>query len=85
MRSRPRRAREERTFTEVEPVHVWRQGKRGIQAKIGPCFVILQRGDTVWVTRRGELWKCNKSQVFKMGNLEKQGLEVVPVELLRAK
>ena len=28
---------------------------------------------------------CNKSQVFKMGNLEKQGLEVVPLELLRAK
>ena len=84
-RARPRRAREDLKFTEGEPVYVWRQGRRGHQAKVGPCFVVLQRGDTVWVTRRGELWKCNKSQVFPMGNLEKQGLEVIPAELLRAK
>ena len=84
-RARPRRDREQCQFDEAEPVYVWRQGKRGSQAKIGPCFDVLQRGDTVWVTRRGELWKCNKSQVFKMGNLEKQGLEAVPAELLRVK
>ena len=84
-RARPRRAREKHVFQEGEPVYVWRQGRRGFQAKVGPCFVILQRGDTVWVTRRGELWKCNRSQVFPMGNLEKQGLEIIPMELLRAK
>ena len=85
LRARPRRAREECVFDDGEPVFVWRQGKRGAQAKVGPCFVVLQRGDTVWVTRRGELWKCNKAQVFKMGNLEKQGLEAIPIDLLRAK
>ena len=84
-RARPRRAREQLHFDEGEPVYVWRQGRRGTQAKVGPCFVIIQKGDSVWVTRRGELWKCNKSQVFKMGNLEKQGLEVIPAELLRLK
>lgn len=83
--ARPRRQHQELHFVEGEPVYVWRQGKRGSQAKIGPCFVVLQRGDTVWVTRRSELWKRNKIQVFKVGNLEKQGLEVIPAELLRAK
>ena len=85
VRARPRRAREDHRFSEGEPVYVWRQGRRGTHAKVGPCFVILEKGDTVWVTRRGELWKCNKSQVFPMGNLEKQGLEAIPAELLRAK
>ena len=85
LRARPRRAREDCQFSEGEPVYVWRQGRRGNQAKVGPCFVVLQRGDTVWVVRRGELWKCNKAQVFRMGNMEKQGLEAIPAELLRAK
>eukprot|EP00435_Cladocopium_sp_Y103_P060316 s936_g22.t1 len=85
VRARPRRAHENLHFVEGEPVYVWRQGRRGSQAKVGPCFVVLQKGDTVWVTRRGELWKCNKIQIFKMGNLEKQGLEAVPAELLKAK
>ena len=85
VRARPRRAREEHSFIEGEPVYVWRQGRRGSMAKVGPCFVVLQKGDTVWVARRGELWKCNRSQVFHMGNLEKQGLEAIPAELLRAK
>lgn len=85
LRARPRRAHEELHFSEGDPVYVWRQGRRGSHAKVGPCFVVLQKGDTVWVTRRGELWKCNKIQVFKMGNLEKQGLEAVPAELLKAK
>lgn len=85
VRARPRRAREKHCFQEGDPVYVWRQGRRGFQAKVGPCFVILQKGDSVWVSRRGELWRCNRSQVFPMGNLEKQGLEVVPLELLRAK
>ena len=57
----------------------------GALAKVGPCFVILQRGLTVWVTRRGELWKCNAPQVFGMGPLEVQGLEVIPKDLLMAK
>ena len=85
LRARPRRARENHVFTEGDPVYVWRQGKRAAQAKVGPCFVVLQKGDTVWVTRRGELWKCNRAQVFHMGNLEKQGLEAIPADLLRAK
>ena len=84
-RARPRRAREDLHFVEGDPVYVWRQGKRGSQAKVGPCFVVLQKGDTVWVTRRGELWKCNKTQIFPMGNMEKQGLEAIPIDLLRAK
>ena len=85
VRARPRRAREDLHFVEGDPVYVWRQGKRGAQAKVGPCFVVLQKGETVWVTRRGELWKCNKAQVFHMGNLERQGLEAIPAELLKAK
>ena len=85
IRARPRRAREDLHFEEGEPVYVWRQGKRGYQAKVGPCYVVLQKGDTVWVTRRSELWKCNKSQIFKMSNMDKQGLESVPRELLKAK
>ena len=85
IRARPRRAREEKVFAEGDPVYVWRQGRRGSTAKVGPCFVVLRKGDTIWVTRRGELWKCNKTQVFSMGNLEKQGLEAIPAELLKAK
>ena len=85
VRARPRQAREQHVFEEGEPVSVWRIGRRGFQAKVGPCFVVLQRGDTIWVTRRGELWRCNRAQVFPMGALEKQGLEVIPLELLRAK
>lgn len=41
-----------------------------------------KKGSTIWVTRRGELWRCNKTQVFCMSNLEAQG---IPQELLRAK
>lgn len=85
IRGRPRKARDDHKFDPGEPVYVWRQGKRGAHAKVGPCFVVLQDGETVWVTRRGELWKCSRGQVFPMGNLERQGLEVIPLELLRAK
>ena len=85
MRARPRKAREGHVFREGDPVSVWRQGRRGTTAKVGPCFVILQKGDTVWVSRRGELWKCNRSQIFEMGNMEKQGIEAVAADLLKAK
>ena len=64
---------------------LWRQGRRGALAKVGPCFVVLQRDHTVWVTRRGELYKCHVSQVFPMGSLERQGLEAIPLDLLQAK
>ena len=84
-RSRPRSQREGQVFSEGQPVVVLRQGRRGALAKVGPCFVVLQRGSTVWVTRRGELWKCDASQVFAMGPLEVQGLEVIPRDLLMAK
>ena len=72
-------------FTERQPVTVWRQGRRGALAKVGPCYVIFQNGLTVWVTRRGELWKCNASQIFPIGPLEAQCLEVIPRDLLMAK
>ena len=85
IRARPRRAREDLNFNEGDPVWVWRQGRRGSQAKVGPCYVILQKGDSVWVSRRNELWKCNRLQVSHMGNVEKQGLEMIPLQLLRAK
>ena len=84
-RARPHREIEKLTFTEGEPVLIWRQGRRGSLAKFGPCFVVLQRDHTVWVTRRGELLKCHISQVFPMGNLEKQGHEVLPLDLLQVK
>ena len=84
-RARPRRQLETKVFSEGQPVVVWRQGRRGALSKVGPCYVILQRGSTVWVSRRGELWKCNASQVFEMGPLEVQGLEVIPRDLLMAK
>ena len=84
-RARPRRALEDHVFTEGQPVTVWRQGCRGALAKVGPCYVILQNGLTVWVTRRGELWKCNASQIFPIGPLQAQGLEVIPRDLLMTK
>ncbi|CAE7354364.1 GIP [Symbiodinium pilosum] len=84
-RAKPRRQLENQVFTEGQPVVVWRQGRRGALSKVGPCFVVLQRGSTVWVTRRGELWKCNVAQVFAMGPLEVQGLEAIPRDLLMAK
>ena len=84
-RGRPRREIERLSFAEGEPVMIWRQGRRGSLAKVGPCFVVLQRDHTVWVTRRSELLKCHISQVFPMGNLEKQGLEMLPLDLLQAK
>ena len=46
--------------------------------------MILQ-GHTVWVTRTKKLWKCHASQVFDMTELECQGLEAVPRDLLQAK
>ena len=55
MRARPRKAREGHVFREGDPVSVWRQGRRGTTAKVGPCFVILQKGDTVWVIRTLEV------------------------------
>ena len=64
---------------------MWRQGRRGGLAKAGPCYVIVQQGHSVWVTRRGELWKCHISQIFPYAEFESQGLEVVPHELLQAK
>ena len=64
--ARPRRELQQREFQEGEPVLVWRAGRRGATSKVGPCYVILQRGNTVWVSRRGDLWKCNVGQVFPM-------------------
>ena len=82
---RPRQELLRREFQEGEPVLVWRAGRREATAKIGPCYVILQRGHTVWVSRRGDLWKCNVGQVFPMSASEKDGLEAVPEELLKSK
>ena len=79
-RARPRRQLEDKVFSEGQPVVVWRQGRRGALSKVGP-----QNGSTVWITRRGELWKCHAGQVFAMGPLEVQGLEVIPKDLLMAK
>ena len=64
---------------------VWKLGRRGSTAKVGPCWVVLQNGHTVRVTRRGDPWKCNVAQVFKMSNADKAGLEAVPEEFLQAK
>ncbi|CAE7318488.1 RE1 [Symbiodinium sp. CCMP2456] len=83
--ARPRQEINRLQFVEGEPVLVWKQGRRGSAAKVGPCWVVLQHGHTVWVTRRGELWKCNVAQVFRMGNADRDGLEAVPEELLQAK
>ena len=84
-RGRPRRQLENHVFREGQPVTVWRQGRRGALAKVGPCFVVCQQGHTIWVSRRAELWKCHSSQVFPMGPLECQGLEALPRDLLQAK
>ena len=83
--ARPRRDVERLKFDKGEPVAVWRHGRRGTTAKVGPCFVVLQDGQTVWVTRRGQLWRCHVGQVFKMAESEKAGIEAVPLELLEAK
>eukprot|EP00439_Symbiodinium_sp_Y106_P075232 s1629_g14.t2 len=83
--ARPRRELQQREFQEGEPVLVWRAGRRGATSKVGPCYVILQRGNTVWVSRRGDLWKCNVGQVFPMRVSDKDGLEAIPDELLKAK
>ena len=83
--ARPRQEINRLRFDEGEPVLVWKLGRRGSTAKVGPCWVVLQHGHTVWVTRRGELWKCNVAQVFKMGNADRAGLEAIPAELLQAK
>ena len=47
--------------------------------------MVIQKGHDVGVTRRDELHKCNVSQVFPIGNLERQGLECIPLDLLQAK
>ncbi|CAE7350344.1 RE1 [Symbiodinium sp. CCMP2592] len=83
--ARPRQEINRLKFEEGEPVLIWKLGRRGSTAKVGPCWVVLQNGHTVWVTRRGELWKCNVAQVFKMGNADRAGLEAIPSELLQAK
>lgn len=83
--ARPRREVERLKFDKGEPVAVWRHGRRGTTAKVGPCFVVLQDGQTVWVTRRGQLWRCHVGQVFKMAESEKAGIVAVPLELLEAK
>ena len=82
---RPRQELHRIEFTEGEPVLVWRAGRRGSLAKVGPCYVVLQRGHTVWVSRRGELWKCNAGQVFKLSAGDQAGLEAIPEDLLRAR
>ena len=83
--ARPRQEINRLKFEEGEPVLVWKLGRRGSTAKAGPCWVVLQNAHTVWVTRRGELWKCNVAQVFKRGNSDRAGLEAIPAKLLQAK
>ena len=85
--ARPRQALTgpDHQFTEGEPVQVYRKDKAGHYNLVGPCVVVVQQGSTVWVSRRGELWRCHQGQVFKMTNLDKQGLEMIPKALLRAK
>ena len=39
--------------------------------------MVLQRGHTVWVSRRGELWKCNAGQVFKLSTADQAGLDLI--------
>ena len=83
--ARPRQEIAKLHFEKGEPVVVWRHGKRGNTAKVGPCFVVLQEGQTIWVTRRGQLWRCHVGQVYKMAESEKAGIEAVPLDLLEAK
>ena len=66
-------------------MQVYRKDKAGHYNLVGPCVVVVQQGSTVWASRRGELWRCHQGQVFKMTNVDKEGLESIPKALLRAK
>ena len=43
-RGRPRRQLEGHVSGEGQPLTVWRQGRRGALAKVGPCFVVCHQG-----------------------------------------
>ncbi|CAE8689974.1 unnamed protein product, partial [Polarella glacialis] len=88
LNAQPRRARTAIDFQPGDLVEVWRsrQNKRkGESGKVGPCVVVLAQGQTVWVSRRGELWKCNRLQLFPISNAMKEGIENVGDILLKAK
>jgi hypothetical protein len=86
-RARPRQARR-KDFTPGELVKVWRKRvvkKKKANGYVGPCVVVQSNGQTVWVSRRSELWKCNEAQVRRIANRDRIGIESVANILLRAK
>ncbi len=91
--SRPHnaRARVARTRCEPQPgdiVRVWRSRDRKRKKEpgyIGPCIVILCEGSAVRVSRRGELWKCDRAQIQQCSRKETLSAQAVSQLLLRAR
>ncbi len=90
-RSRNARARVARTRYEPQPgdiVRVWRSRDRKNKKEpgyIGPCIVILCEGSSVWISRRGELWKCDIAQIQQCSRKETLSTQVVSQLVLQAR
>ncbi len=76
-RARHGKHRLEKEFVEGEIVYVWRKAPLGPGWWQGPGIVVLVRGNTVWLTIRGGLWKCSKNQLRRATNEESLGVEVI--------
>ena len=73
-------------------VYVWRRDLRGARDRtggpslsrwVGPGLVALQDGTTVWVSKRGRLWKCTREQIREATNHESLGAELLTHDHLR--
>ena len=67
-------------------VYVWRKfpgtgGGHTTRARwIGPGLVIMQQGNTVWVSMRARIWKCSSDQLRSASHLETLGAELTKAQ-----
>lgn len=67
-------------------VYVWRKfpgtgGGHTTRARwIGPGLVIMQQGNTVWVSMRARIWKCSSNQLRSASHLETLGAELTKAQ-----
>ena len=84
------RPMKKRVFLPRQVVFVWRSRKNMRKKKplwVGPAIVVCveEGSDTVWVSRKGEIWKCHQTQLRGASRMEKKGVELVSKLLLEAK
>ncbi len=67
----------EKQYAEGETIFVWRKNPLSTGWWQGPGLVVLAQGNNVWVSIKGGLWKCGRTQLRPATSEEQMGCELI--------